>query len=179
MSSSGNAERARDTETAPVQYMPERLCPIGMKLRSADESEFHLSIVGYEFPKIAPSDYDSNWLMVTIRSKIPRGAWEATSPALETWDVKELAEWLDEVANDGDFEKELGSVGHLLAFHYVERRSDLIHLRIGFGLEFRPAWSDPNRVDPESNMFDFIVSPTELKRASIALREDLERFPIR
>src|SRR5262249_16252489 len=59
-----------------------------------DQFYFELLIVGYQFPELADAAYDSNWLNVNIGVKHPEGEWSAVDPALLTYEVNELADWL-------------------------------------------------------------------------------------
>jgi len=150
-----------------------------MKLRGADGSELRLSIQGYEFPQIKHNHHDSNWLVITIGSKTPRGSWEATTSALMTSEAAELARWFHEVAVGGDFERVQEFLEHCLRFEYVDKGRNFIHLRIGFGQEFTPPWASGNQVDAEENAVDYMVSAADLKQASKSLRAELRRFPTR
>ena|SRR2546427_4560992 len=69
-----------------------------MRLTGPDGFEFDLTVVRYQFPRIKPAPGDSNWLLVKIQVKHPRGAWEATGPFLLTTEVAQLATWFDAVA---------------------------------------------------------------------------------
>ena len=52
----------------------------------------------------ADAEDDSNWLNVKIVVKHPQGAWPIVAPALLTYEVRELPDWLRAIGS-GDREK--------------------------------------------------------------------------
>jgi hypothetical protein len=48
-----------------------------------------LAIEGYEFAQADDVD-DANWLMVALAAEDGQERWEATAPALQTWEVELL-----------------------------------------------------------------------------------------
>ena len=54
-----------------------------------------IEIVSYQFPHIRDDEYDSNWLNIKIKVKELQKPWEVTDPVLLTFEVKQLAEWLE------------------------------------------------------------------------------------
>jgi hypothetical protein len=70
-----------------------------MRLTSSDGTNFNLTIVGYQFPHLAAEPYDSNWLKIQIDVDGAQGRWRTADPALLTYEVAELADWLVRVAS--------------------------------------------------------------------------------
>lgn len=70
-----------------------------MKLAGPDGQSFELDIAGYQYPEDVESplpEYDLNWLMVRIRARTAEGLeWQAADPCLLTWELEELARWLE------------------------------------------------------------------------------------
>lgn len=59
----------------------------------------HFELLGYQFPGIEDQEGDSDWLLVRLHLQDGDYAWERTNPALLTFEVQWLTEWLDEVAD--------------------------------------------------------------------------------
>jgi hypothetical protein len=148
-----------------------------------------LSIVGYEFPYAvarllgsAGSDFnhDANWLVVEGDATDGDRAWSFRDPCLLTADARELAAWLDAVA---DRRPDLDSLEFLepnLAFSRSSSATDPPVVRVTFRLEARPPWMpDATEDDWDSAWLEFDMSPEALQRAASDLRTDLERFPER
>ncbi len=65
-----------------------------------------LRVVGYQFPDLEagadprdPDSWDSNWLVIDGSVRTAAGtSWSFQDPALTTWEVAELAAWLEHVA---------------------------------------------------------------------------------
>lgn len=65
-----------------------------------------LQVVGYQFPDLAagtepldPDSWDSNWLVIDGSVRTVGGAsWSFQGPVLTTWEVAQLAVWLEQVA---------------------------------------------------------------------------------
>ena len=60
---------------------------------------FELDVVGYQYPADVESplpEFDLNWLMIHISARDHEGReWEAVDPCLLTWELEELARWLE------------------------------------------------------------------------------------
>ncbi|NIR48477.1 hypothetical protein GWO43_08660, partial [candidate division KSB1 bacterium] len=107
------------------------------KLESSDGSSFKLTIVGYEFPELAEAEYDSNWLQVQVDVELPNGrSWSVTHPCLLTYEVAELADWLDSIQTRTYNKTEQDFIEPNLSFQIVNEA-----LRVSFELEMRPAWA--------------------------------------
>jgi hypothetical protein len=64
-------------------------------LRSRDLSAFELKVAGYQFPGFSGDVFDNNWLVVEGRvAPADERAWEFRDPALLTWEVERLSDWL-------------------------------------------------------------------------------------
>jgi hypothetical protein len=67
-------------------------------LEGTNGRRLELTLVAYEFPEIEDDRWDSNWLVVRISAADDTDSWTAEDPCLLTWEVDELADWLDAVA---------------------------------------------------------------------------------
>jgi hypothetical protein len=151
-----------------------------MLLKSPEtHSEFELTIVGYQFPKIENEMYDSNWLMISIKVTVPRGSWTATHPSLLTWEVERLADWLRAVAENEPVETEQDFIEPNLSFSIAGRSRDSITLRVYCGYESKPPWTRAGPATLEDHQVVLKVTPDDLKSAAESLRAQLSRFPLR
>jgi hypothetical protein len=154
-----------------------------MLLKSLDGSEFEATIAGYEFPGIEHEKWDSNWLLVSMQVKSPRGEGTCVDPCLETWDVERLIKWLEALANDEAVEPDIGFLEPNLAFEVIKSAKDAITLRVRFILE-RKAWWKPtggkrHRSSRWRDYVDLEVGREDVRLAAEAWRADLSRFPLR
>jgi hypothetical protein len=143
----------------------------------AENVSFKLSVVGYQFPNDATSEYDSNWLNVKIEATHPKGNWARVDPALLTYEVEGLAKWLEGIASVNPPSHSASFVEPNLEF---EVRPESQSLRVMFRLEFTPPWA--SRVDVDDREYPFIEFPLaalDLNAAARSLREQLERCPQR
>lgn len=150
-----------------------------MRLQAGDGTSLRLAIVGYEFPEEADAEYDSNWLMVRLSVTLPQGSWTATHPFLLTYEVAELATWLEEVADDKQTENEIWFVEPNIRFQVVETPMGRSCLRAYFAAECRPPWAYLIEY-PEGDQFaEFALQELDLYQAAESLRAQLARYPPR
>jgi hypothetical protein len=75
-----------------------------LRLSGEDGSFFEMDIAGYQYPADVCSplpEYDLNWLQVHIHARdADDHEWEATDPCLLTWELVELARWLESYPKD-------------------------------------------------------------------------------
>jgi len=90
-----------------------------MKLKTLEGMAFELEIVGYQFPHMETEEYDSNWLMIRIDVSHPKGGWASTDPSLLTYEVADLAEWLEAVYNGESVDPEMVIIEPNLEFQLV------------------------------------------------------------
>lgn len=78
---------------------------MGLDWETADGSQrFALDLLGYEFPEGAEDDHDANWLVVRVAARDGDLAWSAEDPCLLTWEIGQLARWLERLAR-GQFDR--------------------------------------------------------------------------
>ncbi len=114
-----------------------------MRLEGPDGSLVQLSVIGYEFPALETEEYDSNWLLVRIRVVHPRGQWNAVSPCLLTYELKDLADWFDSIARGQAVKTEADFLEPNLSFRLGSGGLAGPMLRLPFDLESRPPWAAP------------------------------------
>jgi hypothetical protein len=146
-----------------------------MLLKGGDGSEVELRLTRYQFPEIEDDHWDSNWLMVALRVQSPQGSWHTEDPALLTWEVRDLANWFEALANTQQEERELVFLEPCLGFRVTKQTADTVNLQVRLGHEFRPPWFD----SWQKARVTLALSPDDLRLAAESLREELARFPIR
>lgn len=136
-----------------------------------------MEVAGYQFPHLEHEEYDSDWLKINIRVRLPEGSWTSTDPSLLTWEVASLAQWLESIAEGVSAESEQSFLEPNLRFELMQ--SEPKTLRVYFELESRPPWAPSDGAGMDDLFAEFAVNPDDLRDAASALREDLKRFPVR
>lgn len=150
-----------------------------MKLTTATAT-FHLTILGYQFPDAEGETYDANWLRIHIDVSGPAGDWSATDPALLTYEVAKLADWLEAQAAGTAKIPAISFLEPMLLFRIVEKSSvGEPALRVHFGGFVRPSWSAEGSAGQENLWLDFPLSQIDLAAAARELRVELKRYPQR
>ena len=151
-----------------------------MILRSRDLSEFKLKVAGYQFPGLSGDMFDDNWLVVEGRvSPADERAWKFRDPALLTWEVKRLSDWLEALASGRAVEEGEDFIEPNLRFEVADRDQDTVTIRIYFELESRPPWFFAHAEGMQDLWVDFRVDTDDLRSAAEDLRRNLARFPPR
>jgi hypothetical protein len=145
-----------------------------MKLNSSNANSFELKIIGYEFPEIKNDYYDSNWLMVQIDIVSSQGIWNATFPALLTFEVEQLANWLNSIDSIKDDPQGCALIEPYLDFQFTTKANGQQFLNVSLGMEMLPNWVTSNEFEIE-----FPVHEIDLPQIAKDLRLELERFPQR
>jgi hypothetical protein len=65
-----------------------------MTFQGIDNQTVELRVTNYQFPDISFDQYDSNWLNVYLKVESKLGNWQTIDPALLTWEVEEIIDWL-------------------------------------------------------------------------------------
>ncbi len=144
-----------------------------MLLKSADGSEFELSIEGYEFPQIVDDESDSNWLRVRIRLKNREAEAQTTDPCLLTWEAAELLEWIKYLTGLE------GSVGYVPDFTEPNPRF-LILRNTPESVRFEVSFIFEKKSTPTKTMSVIIeATKRDLLLAARSLQIEIDRFPTR
>jgi hypothetical protein len=143
-----------------------------MRLNGGD-SWFELAILGYQFPKIKNDAWDSNWLIIEGHVSLSGRDWHFRDSCLTTFEVLQLAQWLDAVATGSAAAASCGFTEPNLQFE----RQSASTIRVSFALESAPPWAHPDD-DWEKHGFEIPISPM-LAIAAEQLRKQLVPFPER
>lgn len=82
-----------------------------------NNNSFVMSLVGYQFPELEDVEYDSNWLNVKIALSHQRGKWSTIDPALLTYEVQWLIDWLKAVSARKYDNRQVSFMEPCLSFH--------------------------------------------------------------
>jgi hypothetical protein len=133
------------------------------------KSWFRLRIVGYQFPDATDLD-DANWLMISGECSLEGRQWTFTDPCLETWDMEELASWLEALAAGRNTKPFLAFTEPNLEFQVVKGNT----LRVIFSLETAP--EKDFRAPESKRRFDMPITP-DLAATAKCLRDQSHLFP--
>lgn len=147
-----------------------------MKLVGRHETSLELSVGGYQFPDIADDPWDSNWLMVAGRVRHPHGSWTFTDPCLTTFELDQLASWLDDVAAGRPDPDHGYFTEPNLRFSYRQEPEPTIEIRVAY--ESAPPWlvGEPRM---QGAVLAFPVAMNDLGIAAADVRSFISRFPVR
>ena len=143
---------------------------------------FELTLLGYQYPKLEHQKYDANWLQIGIRVKLPAGEWSASGPILLTYEVSELAKWLQDWAVGQNDKIRISFIEPNLFFKVVNSGPESLLMRIYLEQQFRPPWNPARYVigqDDESYRIELRLTQDNLKEAAESLEAELSRFPYR
>lgn len=149
-----------------------------MKLNGSDGQMFELRIVGYQYPEMETEEYDSNWLQIEGKVTHPKGSWAFTEPCLLTYELAELANWMDSLTEKRLSAGILRFIEPNLSFEFREAHFPRT-LRIYFDLEVRPRWARGESTGMEDIWVEFPVFDDVLHQAAYSLRCQLEKYPQR
>ena len=150
-----------------------------MRFSGGDGSFLELSVAGYEalgeYPKLDWDanwlesarhwlDEDPNWLVIAGHVSLAGREWRFKDPCLLTWDVAELAHWLEARSKGPSEDSEIDFMEPFVRFTWSQG-----------ALIFR---SGPWTAD-EVEYLRFSPSSDELMAAALSLREDLRKYPPR
>ena len=145
-----------------------------MLLKGQENTEFELTISGYQNPDQTSEPFDADWLKIDIRVVHPKGTWRIIDPCLLTWEVQAIAEWFDKLASGTMSNLEQDFVEPNLSMKLIGNK-----LRVYFELECRPPWARSSYANLNDLWIDLDTAPTDLRHAADSLRLQLNRFPVR
>lgn len=152
-------------------------------------------VLGYQFPEIGDQEWDSDWLNVRLHLQCGERTWERVDPALTSFEIQWLADWLDEVAQHA---ATFGSWRHnrlttrifftepCLGFEVLNGHPTgaAMTFRCFLAAEFLPPFKD---LYPHADLgegtgevwLDFSMDEARLRAIAARWREALGRFPVR
>jgi hypothetical protein len=148
-----------------------------MILKSIDNSELELKIVGYEFQEIQKDKHSSNFLRIYTKVSSFHWSWEFIAPCLLTWEIFSLAKWLKSIVNNKILSRKKEFIEPNLRLRLVKKMKNLKKIRVYFSHESRPPSVTP--AIKKNFWIDFTISDADLISASDSLFSELDLFPIR
>jgi hypothetical protein len=147
-------------------------------LRSEKGDVVAVGLLGYQFPNLISEPWDSDWLNVQLDLTDADRAWSRVDPCLLTFEARELATWLREVAECSPSPGMLYFTEPCLAFEVVRENANSVVLRVFLSHEFRPPWAECP-VAEDAYSIDLIIARSDLLEASASLSSQLTLFPER
>ncbi len=136
-----------------------------------------MTLMGYEFPELQYVPYDSNWLNIKIEVSHERGKWSAIDPAMFTYEVASLIDWLRAVSAGKYDERDLWFVEPCLSFHLSPPEGEPDKLIVEFSHGFAPPWATHD-LDEEHQLV-FELRTLDLIAAAQSLENQLRQYPQR
>jgi|JFJP01.2.fsa_nt_gi hypothetical protein len=148
-----------------------------MTFTGIDNQTVELKITNYQYPDINEGNWDGNWLNIYLSVKCKVGHWQTVDPSLTTWEVQELINWFDALSKNSRCKyTDMHFTEPNLSFELLnDYKADLKTFRIKFNLEFRPQSAS----DDKEYFVDIVAANNELKRISMALKNELDKYPER
>jgi hypothetical protein len=160
-------------------------------LRSREGSVLEVVVEGYTYPDAASAPLEPgarHWAEATVRVQTPRGAGIGPIPFISLFDLKYLANWLDQLAEDDPAAEP--SFGYMeephLQVRVLRQGEDAVTLHVYFIIEPPPGSfhteeaSFPTRGPPYwTGYVDLEVSRAALREAANSLHAALQQLPDR
>ena len=147
-----------------------------MVFNGINDQKIELNIINYQFPDHIDElydQYDSNWLIVNVKVQSNFGNWEATDPALLTFDFEEMIEWFDNLSNNIEPKDDelIFTEPSFLLFLENSYEDDIKKIKIELDLELRIKGFSPECY------VEIHANNDELEQISMDLRNELSKFP--
>jgi hypothetical protein len=148
-----------------------------MKLEAPSGASFELAVQGYQCLDVTEDPWNSNWLVVIGTIRDAERPWLFVEPCLTTFELVELADWLETLRQGGETPDVCSFMEPNLRFSYSNVPEPAIQVR--FAQDSAPSWL----TDPEARRagvtLSFPVSSNDLIVAAGGLRSILREYPIR
>jgi hypothetical protein len=148
-----------------------------MKLRTESGTSFELVVLRYEFPDVTEDRWDSNWLVVSGKVTTDGQSWRFTDPCVTTFELSELADWLDNLAGTAAEPSDCAFTEPNLTFSYSPAPIPRIVVR--FAHESAPPWLNEGDARLAGMTIDFPLAALDVAAVAQDLRNILLEYPIR
>lgn len=148
-----------------------------MELRGPNSDSFELRVIGYN-SAYAGDDREANRLRVYTRASFDGHAWTVIHPILQTWEILDLAEWLDALSTSSPPKPEMKFQEPNFWLEVQRWSEKRVRFRVYFEREHRPVWLETSGV-PGEVWAELDCTPEELKEWASDLRQQIEKFPPR
>lgn len=148
-----------------------------MIIEGIDNQTVEIKITNYQYPASLDRDWDGNWLNIYLKVESKVGNWQTVDPSLTTWEIQELIDWLNDLANNTKPKwTDMEFTEPNLSLYLQNNFNDINKLiRIKFDLESRPK----SAIVDKEYFVDFEANNSELKRLADDLTSELKIYPIR
>ncbi|HEV8384851.1 MAG TPA: hypothetical protein VGQ11_08260 [Candidatus Acidoferrales bacterium] len=150
-----------------------------MRLFGPTGDSFDLEIIGYEFPAEICDLFDSNWLQIQTEVSVGEHVWRGIDPSLLTWEIVELANWLERVADGRPTSPAAEFMEPELRFQLVDRENQTIRLQVCALLAERQLGPAMPRPHKEERCVELECTSEQLVAAAGDLRRQLGLYPPR
>jgi hypothetical protein len=149
-----------------------------MELRGPNSDSFELRVIGYHSAQSVEDAREANRLRVYTRANFDGHAWTVIHPILQTWEILELADWLEAISAATPQKHEMKFLEPNFWLE-VQRWSEVrVRFRVYFEREHRPVWLETSGT-PGEVFAELECTPEELKEWAGDLRQQIEKFPLR
>jgi hypothetical protein len=140
-----------------------------------EHSSFQLEVIRYQYPDYS-NEYDGNWLMIKVTATKDSLKWSITDPCLLAWEIQEIVEWFNALANNKKMESSwVRFTEPNLWFNYVEIAEEKVRVSIYFDAELLPPEWDKNK----DCFIDFELTKNELLNTVKMFNDELKKYPVR
>ena len=137
-----------------------------------------LVVVRYEYTDLSEDRWDSNWLVVNGTASIGGETWRFTDPCVTTFELADLADWLDDVARNASAAPAFELTEPLISFAYILEPAPALVVRLGY--EAAPPWLDAGaRLQGEHAALTCPLGEVNVSDLASQVRAVLMDFPIR
>ena len=146
-----------------------------MRITSAAGDEFQLVIVRYQFPDVHEDRWESNWLIVNGTVGAAGEKWVFTEPCVTTFELADLADWLDELVTNGAEPSAFEFTEPNLKFTYVPSRR-----AVQLTLAHESAPTSMSELERRAGVtVEFPLSGQQTETFAAEIRQALHEYPIR
>jgi hypothetical protein len=145
-------------------------------MTSASGDEFQLVIVRYQFPDVHEDRWDSNWLVVNGTVAAGGETWIFTEPCVTTFELADLADWLDGLAANGGQPSAFEFTEPNLKFAYVPWPRRAVQLTLAHESAPESLTDDQRRAGVT---LEFPLSAQQTATFAAEIRQALTDYPIR
>ena len=146
-----------------------------MRITSAAGDEFQLVIVRYQFPDVHEDRWESNWLIVNGTVAAAGEKWVFTEPCVTTFELADLADWLDELVPNGAEPSAFEFTEPNLKFTYVPSRR-----AVQLTLAHESAPTSMSELERRAGVtVEFPLSGQQTETFAAEIRQALHEYPIR
>jgi hypothetical protein len=148
---------------------------VALRLENELGQFVELDADNYEFPMTKGSHWDDNWLFITLSASDGTKRWSSRDPALTTFELRDLGEWLRSLASSKAGESIWGATEPNLSFAAMVD-DDSIQLRVELDLEFN---RDRHAYAGDPAVLEFRLDRRHGAELAAQVEEIAGRFPDR